>query len=177
MNKIEIAKVMVFDDKDCFKEKSELFSGIKQSMKRSFKKNKTLENFEISENLEVKLFFIKDETYCEFGEGDSMERQVDWCENIEVLFSSGVGCIVLCDYQWKGEDSDINRKVFEAVRDNSNVIFVAYTSVMFREAQHWIDTLIEDAHKCKIVDVLLSIPSDNVSGTLRSLEEAMCDEW
>lgn len=177
MSKIEIAKVMVFDDMECYEDKVGFLTGINKIMKRSFKDCNTLKDFDISENLEVQFFFIKNHEYYTISESNPTESQVNWSENIESYFQKEEGYLILCDYQWKGQDADINKKIYEAVLNNSNVIFVAYTSVMFIEAQHWIDKLLEENHNCKIVDILLTIPSDDMGGTFRSLEEAMWDEW
>lgn len=175
MSRIE--KVMIFDDKECYKDKVEFLQGVNAIMKRSFKECKTLKDFEISPNLKVQFFFMKNDEYYEISEGDTAERQSDWYNNIDNLFVPGEGCLVLCDYQWKRNNQSTNMMIYNAIRNNSNVIFVAYTSVMFPEAQQWIEELLKDTHSCTIMDMLLSIPSDDMSGTFRSLEEAMWDEW
>lgn len=177
MSKIEITKVMVFDDKECYEDKMKFLDGVNQIMKRSFKDCKTLQKYEISQELKVNFFFIKGDAYYEISEDNAIERDTNWCQKIEDLFHPGEGYLVLCDYQWKGKDANINKKIYDVVQNKSNVIFVAYTSVMFPEAQQWIDELVENEHECKIIDILLSIPSDHMSGTFRSLEEAMWDEW
>ncbi len=175
MTKIE--RVMIFDDKECYEDKVRFLQGVNDIMKRSFKDCKTLENFEISQNLKVHFFFIKENEYYQIAEGDEGEHQSDWKLNIVDLFTSEEGYLILCDYQWKGEDPDTNKVIYNAIKNNSNAIFVAYTSVMFPEAQQWIEELLEEPHNCTIMDILLTIPSDNMSGTFRSLEEAMWDEW
>lgn len=177
MEKTKIEEVMIFDDMECYENKIDFLARVNEILKRSFEDNQTLQNYEISQELKVNFFFIKDESYYQISEGDTVERQDNWHQKISDLFQQEKGYLILCDYQWKGEDADINKKIYDVVQNNSKIIFVVYTAAMFPEAQQWIDELVKEEHKCKIVDVLLSIPSGDMSGTFRSLEEAIWDEW
>mgnify|MGYP006939888181 CR=1 FL=1 len=175
---IVIKKVMLFDDKP-FDNEKDYMKGIREVMLRSFGKIEYLRDWIISDDVIVELYSIN-QNGGRYISSDSFEEEaLEWFNDLNKLFfSNEVGYLILCDYAWEEpEYKEARDKIYEAVCMKENVIYVCYSTIFPESAQQWLDMKVEQEHACVIVDTALTIPRMKVYPKLRSLEEAMLDEW
>lgn len=173
---IEIKKIILFDDKGVNRG-NEYVQGIKMIMERSLCKAKTLSGFSVAGNLMVEFYFLDEKKTKGIVCGLIGEEEKDWYDHLVDIFDNDEdGYLVLCDYGWgKGKFEGLNKEIYKQIKKKKNVVFVCYTSVD-EHARDWLETIMADEHECKIMDILLTMPK-NVSGKIRSVEEAILDEW
>lgn len=172
----EIRKIIVFDDKGVSQGKNYV-AGIKKVMQRSLPKAKTLSGFSIADELTVEFYYLNEEREKGFSCTLTEEKEMDWYNHLAEIFDDEeAGYLVLCDFGWsKGGFEDANKKIYEHIKQKKNVVFVCYTSV-YEHARNWLEEIMGEEHACKTVDILLTMPKD-INGKIRSLEEAVLDEW
>lgn len=173
--KIRIEKVLLFDDNE-IKDEKDYVSQISRIMERSFSKAKTLSNFALKKNFSVESYFLN-EDYTG-GLMCTLERteEYDWYEHLDDIFEDGKGYLVLCDFGWhKGEFAHVRDEIYRHVKNKKEVVFVCYTATI-PDAETWLERILDDKHECKIMDILLTVPK-KLDGRIRSIEEAIIDEW
>lgn len=178
-DKIEIRKVLLFGGKAVDRPR-EYMKAIQKSVVKYFDQAKGLKSqYKVSEDVKVDFYFYDGTNPLGFKISSSCEHEPteeNWYEHVEEKFGNQEGCLVLCDYWWPAKYSKVRETIYRCCRNKEEVIFVCFSTVLPERTQQWVDKIIEEPHKCTIVDVALSMPKD-MGLQVRVLAEAIQDVW
>lgn len=108
------------------------------------------------------------------------EKKEEWMRNLNSILCEKIeNILVFCDYSWGAAPDkffDLNKEIFKCIRQKGNIIFSCYSTLMWENAQAWVEDLLKTSHKCRIIpDVFTS--SNEFVDFLTSTKEAILYEW
>ena len=178
---IDVSEIYFFDDD--IADSNNLGNYIKEIKEKmiAVSEKRVFETINITQDAEVTFFYLQNGVPKKMSSSNFyMEEMEDWIENIGEYLAAETGKLILCDYSWEmyPDNAQMAEYLFNKANDGRNNVFCCYSTVRADEAQNWIDEISENHPRCVIIDMALTLPKNGtISEKIRSIEEAMLDEW
>ncbi len=105
------------------------------------------------------------------------ENWMDTIKNKEFTFEDGT--LVFCDYCWEDapkDCSELNQVIYDLAKDKKELVFFCYSTVLYENAQKWVNSLYSQEHSCKLIKYAYTFSYDFYD-FVESTREAILYDW